>query len=245
MMLVSVVAVAEKSQHSRYVLESFARQRYDRDRLQVNGLGTIFGRYYHARLSYDVLDKVAYYAAEMNNLVNVRYERELKVARWLAYQPLFAYGAALSVGMMDWRWVGFHKKLTVDRVISGPPNNDGINFRLPVGTYLRCYWDGAWRVTNYLNDDIGFLNLAGVDDEVDYDGVIVCIYSQLSAGTPDGQIRGYNGQYDVVIMGKSDWYRYDEWEELYWPFTKMVREELAADNSGGGSDDESLFSDNS
>ena len=98
-------------------------------------------------------------------------------------------------------------------------------------------------MTNYLNDDIGFLNIAGVDNEVDYDGVVVCIYSQLSAGTPDGQMRGYNGQYDVVIMGKSDWYCYDEWEELYWPFTKMVREELAADNSGGGSDDESLFSD--
>ena len=67
-----VVAVAEKSQRNRYMLETFARQRYDRDRLQTNRLETIFGRYYHARLSYDILDKVAYYAADMNNLVTIR-----------------------------------------------------------------------------------------------------------------------------------------------------------------------------
>ena len=45
-----VVAVAEKSQRNRLMLELFARQRYDRDKLQTNGLVTIFGRVNHARL---------------------------------------------------------------------------------------------------------------------------------------------------------------------------------------------------
>ena len=74
----------------------------------------------------------------------------------------------------------------------------------------------------------------------------MCVYSKLLMVTPGRQqMRDYHRQYDFVIMGKSQWYNYNGWDELYWPFTKMVREELAADNSGGGSDDEPLFSDNS
>ena len=60
--------------------------------------------------------------------------------------------------------------------------------------------------------------------------------------TPDRQMRDYNGQYDVVIMGKSSRYCYDEWEELYWPFTRMLWEKSQMETN---SDDESLFSDNS
>ena len=39
-----VVAVAEKSQRNRYMLETFARQRYDRDKLQTGGLSSILSR---------------------------------------------------------------------------------------------------------------------------------------------------------------------------------------------------------
>ena len=82
-------------------------------------------------------------------------------------------------------------------------------------------------MTNYLSaetnphHDIGFLNnVAGADNGVNYDGVVVCIYSKLPMETLDRQV--LFEQYDVVIMGKSDWYCYDKWEELYWPFTGMV-----------------------
>ena len=54
-----VVAVGEKSQRNRIMLELLARQRYDCDKLQTNGLTTIFGRVYHTRLPYDMLDRVA------------------------------------------------------------------------------------------------------------------------------------------------------------------------------------------
>ena len=38
-----VVAVAEKSQRNRFMLESRTRQRYERDRLQTAGLASVLG----------------------------------------------------------------------------------------------------------------------------------------------------------------------------------------------------------
>ena len=127
----------------------------------------------------------------------------------------------------------------MDGEISGPPIYP-FETDLTVGTYLRLYWNrsieydaegeitrhGSWRVTNYLSaetnphHDIGFLNVVEADNRVNFNGVVVCVYSKPPMETPDRQM--LFEQYDVVIMGKSDHYCYDEWEELYWPFTGMV-----------------------
>ena len=74
-----VVAIAEKSQRNRFMLESRARQRYERDRMQKNGLITICGRVYHPRLPYDMLDRVALYANELDKVIEIRFHREIKV----------------------------------------------------------------------------------------------------------------------------------------------------------------------
>ena len=249
-----VVVVAEKSQRNRFMLESFTRKRYERDKLQANSLSSILSHvddgecHGTIRLPFVLLEKVANYARALDKVIKIRFELELKVAQWLAYHRLFACGAELSVDMMDWRLVGFHKTITIDHCF---------DFSLNVVTYLRIHWmkifydgegevqcHGIWRKVNRFDreinqhNNIGLLNITEVDDGVDYEGGVVCVYSKLPMVT-------HNRQYDVIIIGKSSRYCYDEWEELYWPFTRMVREELVADNSRGGSDDDSLFSDNS
>ena len=109
-----------------------------------------------------------------------------------------------------------------------------IDFSLHVGAYLRIHWmkifydkvdevrsHGVWGIANGFNcetnhhHNIGFLNIMEVDERVDYKGVVVCIYSKLPMVTPDRQVYDYHRQYDVIIMGKSNWYCYNEWEELY------------------------------
>ena len=242
-----VVAVAEKSHFNRFMLESRARQRYNR--LKTAGLVCVLDRCQFVysyniplppiRLPHDTLETVARYVSAHDELALKRLQREYKVVQWLAYHQLFAHGAALSVGLMDWRLVGFHRTITVDGVIAAPPNY-AMELDLTVGTYLRLYWNraieynakgeirrhGSWRVTNYLSSeinphhDIGFSNVKEADNGINLNEVVVCVYSRLPMETPDGQM--LYEQYDVVIMGKSDQYCYDEWEELYWPFTGMV-----------------------
>ena len=242
-----VVAVAEKSQRNRFMLELRARQRYHN--LKTAGLIRVLDHCQFLclfnmpvpamRLPQETLGAVARYVSAFDEMAMKRLQRENKVAQWLAYHQLFAYGAALSVGLMDWRLIGFHRTITVDGVIAAPPNY-ALELDLTVGTYLRLYWNrsveynaegeiirqGSWRVTNYLpaetnpHHDVGFLNIEEADNGIDLNEVVVCVYSKLPEEMPDEQM--LYDQYNVVIMGKSDRYCYDEWEELYWPFTSMV-----------------------
>ena len=256
-----VVAVAEKSQRNRYMLETFARQRYDRDKLQTGGLSSILSRIDYGqsngtiRLPFAILERVVKYTRELDKVVKFRFERELKVARWLAYHRLFALGAQLSYNSMDDRLIGFHKTITVDRLISEIPR---IEHELYIGTYLRLTWmlfpnGGRWRVANRFNhktnshNDIGYLNFTEADNGIDYEGVIVCVYSKLPMETPNRQMRDYNRQYDVVIMGKSPRYKYHEWDRLYWPFKEMVIGqrfmEPGSSSSEEGDDEDALLSD--
>ena len=256
-----VVAVAEKSQRNRYMLETFARQRYDRDKLQTGGLSSILSRVDYGQrdgttlLPFECLKKATEYARALDKVIKKRFERELKVARWLAYHRLFALGAQLSYNSMDDRLVGFHKTITVDRLTSELPR---IEHSLYVGTYLRLTWmlfpnGGRWRVANRFNhktnshNDIGYLNFTEADNGIDYEGVVVCVYSKLPMETPDRQMRDYNRQYDVVIMGKSPRYEYHEWDRLYWPFKEMVIGqrimEPGSSSSEEGDDDDALLSD--
>ena len=110
-------------------------------------------------------------------------------------------------------------------------------------------------MTNYLSalrdphHDIGLLDVTDVDTGVNYEGVVVWVYSKLPTVTPF--FRDYERPYDGVIMGKSQWcnHDYNEWDELYWPFTRMVIEQRVMES--GSSDEESdddersLFSDHS
>ena len=165
-----VVAIAEKSQHGRVMLELFARQRYERHRIKTavpvsvpDGL-SIYIPVPPLRLPSDPLDQVVRYLYDLDELAVKRAHREIRVAQWLAYHRLFVCGALLSDDMMDCRLVGFHETITVDRVIWGPPDYHRLEYGLTVGTYLRLYWakyydydendevtwDGAWRVTQYL-----------------------------------------------------------------------------------------------
>ena len=60
--------------------------------------------------------------------------------------------------------------------------------------------------------DIGFLNAGGGNKHADYDGVVVCVYSELPVVTGDYD-RQYDvdyRQYDVVVMGRSREYHFDE-----------------------------------
>ena len=113
---------------------------------------------------------------------------------------------------------------------------------------------GHWCVANRFNhhtnshNDIGFLHFVEEDDGVDYEGVVVCVYSKLPMVTPDRQMRDYNRQYDVVIIGKSQRYNYHEWDRLYWPFTGMVIGQEAMEPGSSSSEEESdndeiMFSD--
>ena len=269
-----VVAIAEKSQRNRFMLEWRARQRYHK--LKTGGLVSLLGRCQFSflfkmpvppmRLPHDALDTVACYVSALDELALKRVQREIKVAQWLAYHRLFACGAVLSAGMMDCSLVGFHKTITVDRAVYGPPNYHRLEYDLYAGAYLRLYWalsyeydaegrvtsHGSWRLTNYLSaesnphHDVGFLNLTEVDNGVNYDEVVVCVYSKLPTVSPF--FHDYHKQYDVVIMGRSRWYthNYDEWDELYWPFTRMVIEQRAMEPDSGeeeSDDEEFLFSD--
>ena len=264
-----VVAVAEKSQRNRYMLETFARQRYDRDKLQTGGLSSILSRIDYGqsngtiRLPFDILERVAKYTRELDKVIKSRFERELKVARWLAYHRLFALGAQLSYKSMDDRLIGFHKTITVDRLISIVHR---VEHELYIGTYLRLTWMlfpdevvdgrmryvGRWRVANRFNhstnshNDIGYLNFTEADDGIDYDGVVVCVYSKLPMETPNRQMRDYDRQYDVVIMGKRPGYEYHEWDRLYWPFKEMVIGqrfmEPGSSSSEESDDDDALLS---
>ena len=92
--------------------------------------------------------------------------------------------------------MGFHETITVDRLISGPPNYHCFEYDLTVGAYLRLYWawaveydaegeitsHGSWRVTNYLSAEtnphhnIGFLNFTEADNGINYEGSLcACI----------------------------------------------------------------------
>ena len=114
---------------------------------------------------------------------------------------------------------------------------------------------GRWRVANRFNhhtnshNDIGFLHFIEEDNGVDYEGVVVCVYSKLPMVTPDRQMRDYDRQYDVVIIGKSQRYNYREWDRLYWPFTEVVIGQKAMEPGSSSSseeesdNDEALFSD--
>ena len=265
-----VVAVVEKSQRNRFMLESLARQRYDRDKLQTRGLSSILSRINYGqsngtiRLPFAILERVVKYMRELDKVVKFRFERELKVARWLAYHRLFALGAQLSYNSMDDRLIGFHKTITVDRLISIVHR---VEHDLYIGTYLRLTkmlfpdevvdgrmrYVGRWRVANRFNhktnshNDIGYLNFTEADNGIDYEGVVVCVYSKLPMETPDRQMRDYNRQYDVVIMGKSPRYEYHEWDRLYWPFKEMVIGqrfmEPGSSSSEEGDDDDALLSD--
>ena len=190
-----VVAVAEKSQRNRYMLETFARQRYDRDKLQTGGLSSILSRIDYGqsngtiRLPFAILERVVKYTRELDKVVKFRFERELKVARWLAYHRLFALGAQLSYNSMDDRLVGFHRTITVDSLTSELPR---IEHELYIGTYLRLTWMlfpdevvdgrmryvGRWRVANGFNHKtnshkgIGYLNVTEADNGIDYEGVV-------------------------------------------------------------------------
>ena len=98
------------------------------------------------------------------------------------------------------------------------------------------------------HQDIGFLNVVLADNGSDYEGVVVFVSAKLPIVTANWQNHNEYRQYDVVIMGKSNQYCYDEWEELYLPFTQMVIEQRAMEPGSigkGGNDDDSLFSDNS
>ena len=141
-----VVAIAEKSQRNRFMLESFARQRYERDKLDTVVVGSALGcdqfgicnwiQLPPMRLPSDPLDKVVRYLYALDEVILKRVHQEIKAAQWLAYHRLFAYGAMLSAGMMDCGLVGFHATITVDRVISGPPYYHHLKHELTVGTYL-------------------------------------------------------------------------------------------------------------
>ena len=74
-----VVAVAKKSQRNRFMLELFARQWYDRDKLKTDGLVSVIGRnrlgicnYIQLppmRLPSDPLDKVARYCYALDEVI--------------------------------------------------------------------------------------------------------------------------------------------------------------------------------
>ena len=86
---------------------------------------------------------------------------------------------------------------------------------------VQCH--GIWRVANRFDreinqhNNIGLLNITEVDDGVDYEGVVVCVYSELPMVM-------HNRQYEVIIIGQSSQYCYVELVELYWPFTRMARD---------------------
>ena len=66
--------------------------------------------------------------------------------------------------------------------------------------------------------DIGFLNARGGNKDADYAGVEVCLYSEMPMVRGDYD-RHYDvdyRQYGVVIVGNSNKYYFDEWDELYW-----------------------------
>ena len=86
-----VIAVAKKSQHNRFMLELFARQCYERDKLQTNGLVSVLGRNRLGICNYiqlppmclpsDPLDKVARYLYALDEVILNRLHQEIKVAQ--------------------------------------------------------------------------------------------------------------------------------------------------------------------